>query len=114
MACKHSWIHQNRCNQLVDKLDFLVVQDVYHTTETARRTDLFLSAAAWGVKEGTFINSERRFGLLKKVAHARIQALTDFNIFGLIAQYWGCGEMFARWTSPEEVFRILSVFVFDC
>lgn len=103
----HSWIHQNRFNALAEKLDFLVVQDMYHTTETAQRADLILPAAGWGEKEGTFINSERRFGLVKKVARAPGQALSDFNIFRLIAQYWGCGEMFARWTSPEEVFRIL-------
>ena len=103
----HSWIHQNHFNQLAEKLEFLVVQDMYHTTETAQRADLILPAAGWGEKEGTFINSERRFGLVKKVARAPGQALSDFNIFRLIAQYWGCGETFARWTSPEEVFRIL-------
>jgi anaerobic selenocysteine-containing dehydrogenase len=103
----HSWIHQNRFNELAEKLDFLIVQDMYHSTETAHRADLILPAAGWGEKEGTFINSERRFGLVKKVARAPGQALSDFNIFRLIAQYWGCGEMFSRWTSPEEVFRIL-------
>jgi assimilatory nitrate reductase catalytic subunit len=68
---------------------------------------LVLPAAAWGEKEGTFINSERRIGLVKKVARAPGQALADFSIFRLIAQAWGCGEMFQRWTSPEEVFQIL-------
>jgi predicted molibdopterin-dependent oxidoreductase YjgC len=46
-------------------LDFLVVQDMYHTTETARRPDLVLPAAGWEEKDGTLINSERRIGLLK-------------------------------------------------
>src|SRR5205085_6134683 len=32
----HSWIHQNEARKLLDKLDFLVVQDMYHTTETAQ------------------------------------------------------------------------------
>ena len=82
------------------RLDFLVVQDMYHTTETAQQADLVLPAAAWGEKEGTFINSERRIGLIKKVARAPGQALADFSIFRLIAEYWGCGEMFRRWTSP--------------
>jgi len=61
----HSWIHQDRFNELVKKLDFLVVQDLYATTETARLADLVLPAAGWGEKEGTLINSERRFGLVK-------------------------------------------------
>jgi assimilatory nitrate reductase catalytic subunit len=90
-----------------DKLDFLVVQDMYSTTETAQRAHLILPAAGWGEKEGTFINSERRIGLVKKVAHAPGQALSDFNIFRLVAHHWGCGEMFAAWNSPEAVFQIL-------
>jgi assimilatory nitrate reductase catalytic subunit len=103
----HSWIHQGELNALLGKLDFLVVQDMFHNTETAQRADLVLPAAGWGEKEGTFINSERRIGLVKRVARAPGQALSDFNIFKLIAQYWGCGEMFARWTSPEAVFELL-------
>ncbi len=103
----HSWINQSAFNELVKKLDFLVVQDMYYTTETARHAHLILPAAAWGEKEGTFINSERRLGLVKKVARAPGQALSDFNIFKLAAHYWGCGEMFREWTSPEATFQIL-------
>ncbi len=106
----HSWIHQGEFNELVRKLDFLVVQDLYATTETAQRADLVLPAAGWGEKEGTFINSERRIGLVKRIAHAPGQALSDFNICKLVAQYWGCGEMFRLWTSPEAVFQLLK----DC
>jgi len=103
----HSWINQSEFNAHLEKLDFLVVQDMYHTTETAQRSDLILPAAGWGEKLGTFINSERRIGLVKKVSPAPGQALSDFKIFKLIAQYWGCGEMFKAWSSPEAVFQIL-------
>jgi assimilatory nitrate reductase catalytic subunit len=103
----HSWINQNAMPALFRKLDFLVVQDMYHTTETAQAAHLVLPAAAWGEKEGTFINSERRIGLIKRVARAPGQALSDFNILKLAVHYWGCGEMFKEWTSPEAVFQIL-------
>jgi assimilatory nitrate reductase catalytic subunit len=103
----HSWVHQDQFNDLLGKLDFLVVQDLYHTTATARRADLVLPAAGWGEKEGTLINSERRVGLVKKVTKAPGQALADFHIFQLIAHYWGCGRMFSRWSSPEAVFQLL-------
>jgi assimilatory nitrate reductase catalytic subunit len=103
----HSWVHQSRCHGLAEKLEFLVVQDMYGNTETARQADLVLPAAGWGEKEGTFINSERRIGLVKRVSRAPGQALSDFNILRLIAQYWGCGEIFSAWTSPEPVFQIL-------
>jgi assimilatory nitrate reductase catalytic subunit len=103
----HSWINKAQMDGTFAKLDFLVVQDMYHSTETAQRAHLVLPAAGWGEKEGTFINSERRIGLVKKVAKAPGQALADFYIFKLIAQYWGCGDMFREWSSPEAVFQIL-------
>ena len=92
---------------ILSQLDFLVVQDMFTTTDTAKRADLILPAAGWGEKEGTFINSERRIGLTKKVSRAPGEALSDFNIFRLLAHYWGCGEMFAEWSSPEAAFQIL-------
>ena len=103
----HSWINQNTCHEILDRLDFLVVQDMYHSTETAVRADLYLPAAGWGEKEGTFINSERRIGLLKKVAKAPGQSLSDFSIFRLAADYWGCEKLFQRWHQPEDVFQTL-------
>ena len=103
----HSWINQGRLRDILGRLDFLVVQDMYHSTETAQLADLLLPAAGWGEKEGTFINSERRIGLIKKVRRAPGQALADFHIFKLVAHYYGCDAMFAAWESPEAVFQIL-------
>ncbi|HUF64269.1 MAG TPA: molybdopterin oxidoreductase family protein [Verrucomicrobiales bacterium] len=105
----HSWIQRGRLDRLLGKLDFLVVQDMYSSTETARAADLILPAAAWGEKEGTFINSERRIGLIKRVARPPGQALSDFTLFRLLAHAWGegCAEMFSRWISPEAAFEIM-------
>ncbi len=103
----HSWIDSSRLATLRAKLDFLVVQDMYHSTESAREADLVLPAAGWGEKDGCFINSERRIGTIKAVRKAPGQALSDFRIFRLIASAWGCGEMFAKWSNPESVFKIL-------
>jgi assimilatory nitrate reductase catalytic subunit len=103
----HSWINQGRFADIRRQLDFLVVQDMYATTETARMADLVLPAAGWGEKDGVFINSERRLGVTRKVARAPGAALSDFAIFQLIAEAWGCGEMFRAWHSPEAAFQIL-------
>ncbi|MDZ4742803.1 MAG: nitrate reductase [Verrucomicrobiota bacterium] len=103
----HSWINQERFRRIAQKLEFLVVQDMYSTTDTAQIADLVLPAAGWGEKNGTMINSERRIGLIKKVRKAPGEALSDFNIFKLIANAWGCGAEFDRWNSPEEVFQII-------
>jgi anaerobic selenocysteine-containing dehydrogenase len=103
----HSWINSGRIAALREKLEFLVVQDMYHSTESAQVADLVLPAAGWGEKDGCFINSERRIGTLKAVRKAPGLALSDFRIFRLIANAWGCGEMFEKWTHPEAAFKLL-------
>jgi len=103
----HSWINQKHFPGIRKKLEFLVVQDMYATTETARMADLVLPAAGWGEKEGVFINSERRLGIVKKVSRAPGLALSDFAIFKLIAEAWGCGALFSKWSSPATTFQIL-------
>ncbi len=103
----HSWIDQDRFNRIRKRLEFLVVQDLYPTTDTARQADLILPAAGWGEKEGTLINSERRIGLVKRIVRAPGEALDDFHIFQLVAAAWGCGDQFREWSSPAAVFQIL-------
>jgi len=103
----HSWINQSHAREALRGLEFLVVQDMYSTTETGQLAHLVLPAAGWGEKEGTFVNSERRVGVIKRVAEAPGNAVADFYIFKMIADAWGCGDLFARWTSPEATFAIL-------
>jgi len=45
--------------EAIEKLDFLVVQDIF-LTETAERADVVLPAATFAEKDGTFTNTERR------------------------------------------------------
>jgi assimilatory nitrate reductase catalytic subunit len=103
----HSFIDQSDARAALGQLDFLVVQDMYADTETARMADLVLPAAGWGEKEGTFINSERRIGVVRKVARAPGEARSDFEIVRLLAEHWGAGTTFRRWRTPEAVFRLL-------
>ncbi len=103
----HSWINQHHLREVLGHLDCLVVQDMYHDTETAQLADIVLPAAGWGEKEGTFINSERRIGVIKRVSRAPGQALADFHIFQLVAEAYGVAELFRDWSSPEAVFQIL-------
>lgn len=103
----HSWIDQPRFREAMDRLEFVAVQDMYATTATAQHAHVFLPAAGWAEKSGTFINSERRIGLVQKIKRAPGQALSDFNIFRLIGEAWGCGPWFDRWNSPAAVFQRL-------
>jgi len=49
----------HHAEKAIEQLDFLVVQDLF-MHETAERAHVFLPAAAFVEKEGTFTNSERR------------------------------------------------------
>jgi anaerobic selenocysteine-containing dehydrogenase len=104
----HSWIDRNTLFERFKELDFLVVQDLYGTTETAQVADLVLPAAGSGEKYGTFINSERRIGIVDKVMDPPGEAKADFDIFKGIAEAWGLGDMFAQWNSTEDIFRFLT------
>ena len=103
----HSWIHQGRLKELLGRLEFLVVQDMYHSTETAQYADLILPASGWGEKEGTFINSERRIGMVRSISRPVGESKPDFVIFKFLAETWGCGKLFEAWSSPEAAFQIL-------
>ena len=49
----------NHIREALEKLEFLVVQDIF-LTETARMADVVLPAASFAEKDGTFVNTERR------------------------------------------------------
>ncbi len=103
----HSWINKDQLFEVLKNLEYLVVQDMYYTPQTAQLADLILAAAGCGEKEGTFINSERRFGIIRKVADPPGSALPDFEIFKKIGEYWGCADILKEWTSPGATFAML-------
>lgn len=104
---EHTWIGSDSFRRAREAVDFLVVQDMYHSTETALHADLYLPAAGWGEKTGTQINSERRIGLVRRVRRPPGQALPDFEIFRLLAQAAGMRHMFPRFSDPESVFLLM-------
>ncbi|MCX8073046.1 MAG: nitrate reductase [Candidatus Binatia bacterium] len=103
----HSWINRRDLQDVFERLEFLVVQDMYHSTETAERAHLLLPAAGWGEKWGTVINSERRIGVIRPLRLPPGEALPDFAIFQRLAEGWGVGRLFRRWRTPQEVFLLL-------
>lgn len=102
-----SWIDQSNFLTALKSLDYLVVQDMYSTTATAKYADLILPAAGNAEKTGTFINSERRISVLNTPISPPGIALSDFDIFLKIADKWGCADLLQKWQTPEEVFEII-------
>jgi assimilatory nitrate reductase catalytic subunit len=103
----HSWIDREAAIRTLRKLDFLVVQDMYASTQTAQLAHLVLPAAGWGEKEGTFINSERRIGRTRKLRNPPGEARSDFEIVRAVAEAFGCQDLVERWKTPEDVFQSL-------
>ncbi|MCX6557986.1 MAG: formate dehydrogenase subunit alpha [Candidatus Aminicenantes bacterium] len=65
--------------QALEKLDFLVVQDIF-LTETAALADVMLPVASFAEKQGTFTNTERRVLWVEKAIPAPGEARIDWEI----------------------------------
>ena len=72
----------------LEKLDFLVVQDIF-LTETAQLADVVLPAASFAEKEGTFTNTERRVQRVRKAVEPPGEARADWQIICDIASRMG-------------------------
>jgi len=77
--------HVERC---LASTQFLVCQDIF-PTETTRFAHVILPAAAWGEKEGTFTNSERRVSRVRAVSQPPGISKPDWWIFKEIARRMG-------------------------
>jgi len=86
------------------KAELLVVQDIFHPTETTLLGDVVFPAAQWCEKTGTFISSERRIELVEAVIDPPGEAKPDYEIILLVARAMGFEKEFP-YTSPEEVFE---------
>ncbi len=82
---------------------FVVVSDVLASTDTVRHAHVRLPAAAWGEKEGTVTNSERRISRQRSFLTAPGEARPDWWIIAEVGKRMGFAEAFAHET-PTEVF----------
>ncbi len=95
------WIEEG-----LKKAGLLIVQDIFHPTETTQLADIVLPAAQWSEKTGTFISSDRRIQLVEKFVDPPGEAKPDYEIIWLIAQAMGFKKEFP-YSSPKEVFEEL-------
>ncbi|MBZ9995629.1 nitrate reductase [Mesorhizobium sp. BH1-1-4] len=82
---------------------FVVVSDVLAETDTVRHAHVRLPAAAWGEKDGTVTNSERRISRQRAFLPTPGEARPDWWILAEVARRMGFGEAFAHAT-PAEIF----------
>ena len=85
--------------EVLESLDFLVVQDMF-LTETAKLANVVLPAASFAEKEGTFTNFEGRVQRVRKVVEPLGDSLPDSEIVLRLANSMGCPMPYS---SPQEV-----------
>ncbi|QGG48595.1 formate dehydrogenase subunit alpha [Heliorestis convoluta] len=82
-----------------DKIDFLVVQDIF-LTETAEQADVVLPAVSFAEKDGTFTNTERKIQRVHRAVSPPGEARADWEIFIELAKRFG---QFWSYQSPEDI-----------
>jgi formate dehydrogenase alpha subunit len=91
----------NHVREALEKLDFLVVQDIF-LNETARLADVVLPAVSFAEKDGTFTNTDRRVQKIRKAIEPLGQARPDWQIICDIAKRMGRKDF--SYNSPSEIF----------
>ncbi|MGH6912229.1 MAG: molybdopterin oxidoreductase family protein, partial [Geminicoccales bacterium] len=93
---------------------FLVVSDTTRHTDTTRHADILLPAAAWGEKDGTVTNSERRISRQRSFLEAPGEARPDWWIVCQVARRMGfSGFDFASASEIFDEYCRLTAFLYD-
>jgi formate dehydrogenase (NADP+) alpha subunit len=92
-------VHLNHTRKLFDKLELLVVQDIF-LTETAKVADVVLPAKSWGEVEGTYINTDRRVQRVRKAVDAHPSTKEDWEILCDLSNIMGY-EM--KYSNSKEI-----------
>jgi assimilatory nitrate reductase catalytic subunit len=82
---------------------FVVVSDVMRNTDTTAHAHVLLPAAAWGEKDGTVTNSERRISRQRPFVPLPGEARPDWWQICEVARRMGYGSGFA-YDGPAEIF----------
>lgn len=83
---------------------FVVVSDVIADTDSTAFAHVRLPAAAWGEKDGTVTNSERRISRQRALFALPGEARPDWWIVNEVGRRMGWADAFA-YTRPAEIFR---------
>jgi predicted molibdopterin-dependent oxidoreductase YjgC len=87
--------------EALEKLDFLVVQDIF-LTDTAKMAHVVLPAACYAEKDGTFTCSERRVQRVRKAVDPPGEARPDWQIFTDLSKKMGYPM---DYESAEDIFN---------
>jgi len=89
----------NHVRQGLEKLEFLVVQDIF-LTETAKFADVVLPGVSFAEKDGTFTNTSRRIQRVRKAIPEVGDSKADWRIICEISRRMGYPM---NYSSPSEI-----------
>lgn len=93
----------DRVAEALKKCEYVVVSDNTAKTDTAQLADVLLPAAAWGEKDGTVTNSERRISRQRAFLPLPGEAQPDWWMVCEVAKRMGYTGF--NYTQPSEIFR---------
>jgi assimilatory nitrate reductase catalytic subunit len=94
----------DRARAALKKCELVVVSDCIAVTDTTACAQILLPATAWGEKDGTVTNSERRISRQRPFLSAPGEARHDWWIITEVARRLGHGECFP-YQNPADIFR---------
>jgi len=94
-----------RIRKLLEKLDFLIVQDVYSDVETNQYAHVYFPASVWAEKQGCHTNTERRVNLTTNVLPPYANSKPDFWIFNRMAKRFDNGNFIHFPENTEDAFE---------
>ncbi|MBI3771732.1 MAG: molybdopterin-dependent oxidoreductase [Gammaproteobacteria bacterium] len=94
----------DRVRAALQKCELVVVSDVMRHTDTTEHAHVLLPALAWGEKDGTVTNSERRISRQRSFLSAPGEAKADWWIISEVAKRMGFGAAF-DYASAAQIFR---------
>lgn len=89
--------------QGLGRCPLVIVSEVMNDTDTSRFAHIRFPALAWGEKDGTVTNSERRISRQRAFLPAPGEAKPDWWIVAQVAKRLGHGDAFA-WLHPHQIF----------
>ena len=94
----------DRARAALDNCELVVVSDCVRHTDTTARAHVLLPAAAWGEKDGTVTNSERRISRQRTFLPPPGEAQPDWWIVSQVARRMGYEHGF-NYASAADIFR---------
>jgi formate dehydrogenase alpha subunit len=94
-------VHMNHTKKLFERLDLLIVQDIFFT-EMAEIADVVLPAQSWGEVDGTYTNTDRRIQRVRRGVEPNPNTKEDWEILCDISTRMGYPMHYSK---SEEIWN---------